>query len=161
MFYDGEIHKLLNYIRGLGKVLEEDWQATAKELGLTLAELHVVWIVGTNNKLSITNIAKIGLWDRSTVMQIIKRLRAKDIVTITKDDKDLRVTFVTLTKEGEEKRKLSENANTRFLHYMDMYQNENIQSMKEVLTFFKDSNTYFHNVEFINWVEGSSELFKK
>lgn len=76
---------MLNYFRGMLKIMEEEWQANAKDIGLTLAEQHAIWIIDSRESISVTEIAKIGLWDRSTVMQILKRLEEKKYYLYNKE----------------------------------------------------------------------------
>ncbi|MDG5788654.1 MarR family transcriptional regulator [Evansella sp. AB-P1] len=161
MSYNGDMHLLVNYFRGLSKAMEDEWQKLAKGLGLTQAELHVMWIVNSKGKISVSKIAKIGLWDRSTVMQILKRLKEKNLITVTKDENDLRVTHISLTKEGKEKRNLSQFKESKFLEFLCLYQNENKRFMDELFKFQKELNSYFHGDEFIEWVEETSKNYNE
>ncbi|MDQ0256215.1 MarR family protease production transcriptional regulator HPr [Evansella vedderi] len=153
-------HLLINYIRGMSKVLEEEWQSNAKDIGLTLAEQHVMWIVNSKEKISVTDIAKIGLWDRSTVMQIIKRLQEKDLIYMTKNKKDLRVTFIALTKEGKAKRDESQQKTYKFFEFIEDYQKNNKEFMEEFLRFYREFNRHFHGEEFVEWVEETTKNYK-
>ncbi|UCZ54640.1 MarR family transcriptional regulator [Bacillus shivajii] len=154
-------HLLLNYIRGIGKVLEDEWQKNAQTLGLTLAEQHVMWIVHSESKVSISNIAKIGLWDRSTVMQIIKRLQAKKLIKMTKDDQDLRVTYIELTKQGKEKRELSKEKDYKLFDFINQYETGNEAFMDELVRFHREVNKYFHGEEFVDWVERTTVEYEE
>nr|WP_090886613.1 MarR family transcriptional regulator [Evansella caseinilytica] len=154
-------HLLLNYIRGLNKILEEEWQTNARKLGLTLAELHVMWIVNSKNQLSVSDIAKIGLWDRSTVMQMIKRLQEKGLVRMIKSEKDLRVTYVELTPKGKEKREQSRQKEFKLFEFLHSYEKNNEQWMTEFCRFYREVNRYFHGDEFVDWVEETTEKYEK
>ena len=154
-----EYHLLLNYIRGMGKVLEEEWQKNAKTLGLTLAEQHVMWIVCSKDPISITEIAKVGLWDRSTVMQVVKRLQGKKLVRLLKDERDLRITYIELTEEGEEKRRESKHKDYKFFEFLNKYQKDNEKFMEELICFHREVNLHFHGKEFIDWVEETTDKF--
>ncbi|MBU9714711.1 MarR family transcriptional regulator [Evansella tamaricis] len=157
MTVDDRTHLLLNYMRGLSKVLEEEWQNNAQTLGLTLAEQHVLWIVYSKGKISVTNVAKIGLWDRSTVMQIMKRLQDKDLVKSVKDERDLRVTYMTLTEEGKRKREQSQQKDYKFFDFIDNYYKQKPDFMEELIRFHREVNYHFNGSDFVDWVEETTE----
>ncbi len=146
-------------MRGILKVLEDEWQKNAQTLGLTLAEQHVMWIVHSEGKMSISTIARIGLWDRSTVMQIIKRLQAKKLVRMTKDEQDLRITYIELTAEGEHKRELTKEKDYKLFDFIYKYQEENEEFMTELIKFHREANKYFHGEDFVEWVERTTEQY--
>ncbi|WP_078597038.1 MarR family transcriptional regulator [Evansella clarkii] len=152
-------HLLLNYIRGIGKVLEEEWQQNAKALGLTLAEQHIMWIVHSKEKISVSHIAKIGLWDRSTVMQVIKRLQEKKLVRMLKDERDLRITYIELTEEGKLKRNQSKEKDFELFSFLNEYQKENEEFIEELIRFHREVNLHFHGREFVDWVEETTENY--
>jgi MarR family transcriptional regulator, protease production regulatory protein HPr len=151
-----EDHLLLNYLRGLGKVLEEEWQENAHTIGITSAEQHVMWIVHTKSKLSVSEIARIGLWDRSTVMQMIKRLSKKNLIHLSKDKKDLRLTYVSLTDEGKKKRDESERKDFKLFEFIKAYSKENERFIEDLIHFHREANLHFHGKDFVEWVESSS-----
>ncbi|MBU9724079.1 MULTISPECIES: transcriptional regulator, SarA/Rot family [Bacillaceae] len=161
MAVDDQSVLLINYMRGLGKVLEDEWQSNAQNIGLTLAEQHVLWIVYTKEKVSVTDVAKIGLWDRSTVMQIMKRLQQKQLVEIVKDVSDLRVTYITLTEEGKKKREESEHKDYKLFDFINKYKQENPEGLEEVVQFHRRVNEHFHGSEFVDWVEETKQKFEK
>ncbi|TMW73718.1 MarR family transcriptional regulator [Alteribacter natronophilus] len=152
-------HLLMNYIRGMAKTLEEEWQTGAKQLGLTLAEQHIMWIVYLEDRASISTIAKVGLWDRSTVMQVIKRLVNKGLVQVQKDESDLRVSYVILTEAGHEKRKQTQSSSFKLFEFIQEYQKEKPEFMKELVDFHREANRYFHGEEFVEWVEKTTEEY--
>ncbi|MBM7097245.1 MULTISPECIES: MarR family transcriptional regulator [Alteribacter] len=152
-------HLLMNYIRGMAKTLEEEWQTSARDLGLTLAEQHIMWIVYLEEKASISRIAKVGLWDRSTVMQVIKRLVGKGYVKVLKDDRDLRVSYVILTEEGKVKRQQTQKESFELFDFIEEYQKKNPGFMEQLVSFHREANRHFHGDEFVDWVETTTKEY--
>ncbi|MBB5173025.1 MarR family winged helix-turn-helix transcriptional regulator [Texcoconibacillus texcoconensis] len=159
MTIDEKDHLLLNYIRGFSKYMEDEWQANARSLGLTLAEQHLLWIVHLKENPTISTIAVLGLWDRSTVMQVIKRLQRKGLVDIEKDEKDLRVSYVLLTEEGKRKREQSRHYSMNFFEFIENYRMKHPRFYDDLIAFHREANRYFHGEQFVHWVEKSSENF--
>lgn len=152
----GQLHKQFHYLRAIGKIIDEDWQKGAKKLGITQSEHHIIWILFFEKKAPMSRIAEIGLWDLSTVMQIMKRLKAKELVDIIKDEKDLRISYVVLTAKGESIWKESTNIDMRMVGFIEQYTNrseENKQFMKKMAEFQQEVNQYFYGPEFVSWVE--------
>ncbi|WP_179295525.1 MarR family winged helix-turn-helix transcriptional regulator [Bacillus sp. FJAT-45350] len=155
-----DLHKALNYIRGIGKVVDESWQHSAQEIGITQSEQHILWILFFEKKASMSRIAEVGLWDLSTVMQIVKRLKAKELVRTTKDEQDLRVSYVCLTDKGEQKREESAKFESPFMNYIKAYMaqsEENKQFVLQMGEFIKEANSFFHGKEFVKWVEKTGQ----
>lgn len=151
-----QTHKLMNYMRGTYKVLENEWQKNAREIGLTQAEQHVMWIVYLEEEVTITKISEIGLWDVSTVMQVLKRLKNKRFVKLEKKANDRRVSYVTLTEEGQTKVEASTQYSYAVMNYLDEYRSksvENAEFLDAMYEFQMEFNQYFHGSEFVKWVE--------
>lgn len=150
-------HMLLNYFRGAAKVVEDDWQKGAQSAGLTQAEQHTLWVVYFEGRASISTIAKYGLWDRSTVMQVVKRLKEKGFVHVEKDDKDLRVSYVLLTEEGKKRHKATKEMDYEFLTFMDGIMEEDPIAFNNLLKILEKINRNYYGEEFIHWVEQTSK----
>lgn len=160
---DYEQHLLLNHIRAASKTVDDDWQRNAKSIGLTAAEQHILWIVHSYESLSVTDIAKIGLWDRSTVMQVLKRMVGKELIEIHKDHYDRRRSFVNLTDAGKQKREESSEFEFQMYTFMKKYFENKPELLEDINEFFKAANSHFHGNSFINWLEHSreNEMFNK
>ena len=152
-----EQHIFLNHIRAASKAVEDNWQRNAKEIGITAAEQHILWIVHSYESLSVSDIAKIGLWDRSTVMQVLKRMSAKELVDIHKDHYDRRRSFVRLTEKGKEKRVESAQFEFEFYQFLKTYFDDKTNLLAEMNAFFRAVNGHFHGQSFINWLDHSKE----
>lgn len=146
-------HLILNYFRGVAKIVEEDWQRAAKSAGLTQAEQHTLWIIFFEGGASITKIAKYGLWDRSTVMQVVKRLKEKGLVYIEKDEQDLRVSYVKLTEEGKKRRAQTREVNYDFLNFIEKTKTEDPDGFDNLVNFLEKINRNYYGDDFIEWVE--------
>ncbi|MFZ4452167.1 MarR family winged helix-turn-helix transcriptional regulator [Salibacterium aidingense] len=148
-------HSYLNLFRGVLKVMEEDWQKAANELGVTQAEQHILWIIYIEGQATMSQVADLGLWDLSTVMQIMKRLREKKLIEVEKNDSDLRVSYVSLTEKGEETRKASAERHHRLFDFLAVYAEKESDSeamLESFHDFLKEANLYFHGREFVDWV---------
>ncbi|WP_377888606.1 MarR family winged helix-turn-helix transcriptional regulator [Alkalihalobacillus sp. R86527] len=153
-------HKLLNYMRGTYKVLENEWQKNAKEIGLTQAEQHVMWIVYTETEVTITRISEVGLWDVSTVMQVLKRLKDKGYVVIDKKASDRRISYVRLTEAGLTKIDASSKYSYSVGEYIDEYRERSADHaafLDDLYQFQLEFNKHFHGSEFVNWIEKQKE----
>jgi MarR family transcriptional regulator, protease production regulatory protein HPr len=150
-----DLHIMVNYMRGVYKVLEDDWQKSAKKIGLTQAEQHVLWISSLEKDITISKIANYGLWDVSTVMQVIKRLKDKGLVTLEKKDDDRRISYVYLTEEGKVKQKLSMNFNCKIYGFLQnwLQEGDKQEFYKNLIQLHRDLNEHFHGEEFVEWVE--------
>ncbi|MGP4081008.1 MarR family winged helix-turn-helix transcriptional regulator [Pseudalkalibacillus sp. R45] len=158
------LHIMMNYLRGTYKVLEEEWQKSARSIGLTQAEQHVLWIVQLEKEATITKIATIGLWDVSTVMQVITRLKQKGFITLTKKSSDRRVSYAVLTEKGKEKYEESKQFSYKLFEYLESFgenSNENRQFVENLVKFHRELNQHFHGSEFIDWTEQTAKTMNK
>ncbi len=159
MKYMTNLHAMLNHFRGASKVIEADWQSVANSVGLTQAELHTLWMVYFEGRASITTIAKNGLWDRSTVMQVVKRLKEKGLVTVEKDDQDLRVSYVILTEEGKKRQSSSAVAEFDFFNFLNELRIEDEEGFQKFICFIEKFNKKYHGEEFCEWVGKTAKQY--
>lgn len=158
-----EVHYILNHLRGISKVMEQDLQHEASKIGLTMAEQHLIWILYFEKEATMTEIGDLGLWDVSTVMQVVKRLKEKGYVKSKKMPHDRRSSYVYLTEKGEDKWKEISNHDYRFSSYLhDLVEND-----KEFLNFFtqlltrqKKMNAFFHGEKFVHWVDKTAKVIE-
>lgn len=155
------LHAMLNHFRGASKVIDIDWQKTAQSVGLTQAELHTLWMVYFDGRASITTIANHGLWDRSTVMQVVKRLKGKGLVTVEKDDHDLRVSYVVLTEEGKKRQMSTAHAEFESLNFINELRQEDEEGFKKLMSFIIKFNSKYHGEKYVQWVEETAKVFEK
>ncbi|MGC4376475.1 MarR family transcriptional regulator [Fictibacillus sp. Mic-4] len=153
------MHMMLNYMRGTYKVLEEELQTAAKALGLTQAEQHILWIVSFEKDVTISRIAKIGLWDVSTVMQVIKRLKDKQLVQVVKKSDDRRISYVMLTEEGKKKRKESEQLDLKIYRFFKKWLEDETKKefIAELIELHREINQHFHGREYVKWIESTTK----
>lgn len=161
MKYMTNLHAMLNYFRGASKVIESDWQTVANSVGLTQAELHTLWMVYFEGRASITTIANHGLWDRSTVMQVVKRLKEKGLVTVEKDDQDLRVSYVILTEEGKKRQSSTATAEFGFFNFLHELRLEDEEGYNKFISFIELFNKKYHGEEYCEWVNKTAEQFDR
>jgi MarR family transcriptional regulator, protease production regulatory protein HPr len=152
------VHLIMNHFRGAYKVLEEEWQKSAKQIGLTQAEQHIIWIVSLEKEATITRIAELGLWDVSTVMQVVKRLKEKGYIVVKKKTSDRRISYVVLTESGNEKKKESEQHTYRLYDFIKKFLNKsekNATFLGQMLHFYEEVNQHFYGREFVNWIDST------
>lgn len=149
------MHMMMNYLRGVYKVLEDEWQKSAKSLGLTQAEQHILWIVSFEKEATISRIAQIGLWDVSTVMQVIKRLKEKGLIQLLKKDHDRRISYVILTEKGADKQRQSMDSTNKVFEFLQTWSGnqENQVFIDQLTGLHKDMNKHFHGSEYVEWIE--------
>lgn len=149
------MHQIMNHWRGAFKLLEQDWQAMANEAGLTMAEQHILSILYFEKEATMTEIADLGLWDVSTVMQVVKRLKEKGLVQSKKMPHDRRISYVSLTEEGEETRNRVVTK-MRIFDYIEEKSKESEefkQYIQQLFKFQKEMNEHFHGKQFVEWVD--------
>jgi MarR family protease production transcriptional regulator HPr len=154
------LHEMINHWRGMYKVLENDWQNAAKETGVTSADLHLLWILSLEQRAPMSKIAELGLWDISTVAQMVKRLVKKELLITMKDNNDRRISYCELTPLGREKVDESKNYSYKFLDYMKEQERRNSSKtniVDELRTFQIEFNRHFHGKEFVDWVGKSAK----
>ncbi|MFZ3589587.1 MarR family transcriptional regulator [Bacillus sp. DJP31] len=153
------LHVMINHWRGMYKVLESDWQAVAKETGVTPAELHVLWILSLEVQATMSRIAELGLWDLSTVAQMINRLKKKEMIKTKKKNKDRRISYCELTPLGKEKAEESKAHSYKFLDYLKEQEDKNndISIIEQLRDFQVKFNRHFHGKDFVDWVDETAK----
>ncbi len=99
-----DLHMMMNVIRAMYKILEEDWTRQAKRHGLTFPQEHLLWILHFRDGSTITEVANLGLWHISTAMHLIDKLEEKEIVRKERVRNDKRASRVFLTEKGRDLR---------------------------------------------------------
>lgn len=150
------LHVMINHWRGMYKVLEHDWQKVAKEIGVTASELHVLWILSLEKSAPMTRIAELGLWDVSTVAQMVTRLKKKMLINTTKNKNDRRISYCELTPLGIETVKKSKELPYQFVDFISDQKGDspNKKELIENLRSFQiEFNRHFHGKEFVEWID--------
>lgn len=153
---------LINLLRGVSKVMDTDLNESAKNVGLTLTELNLLWTIFYEEEPTVSRIAELTLLDASTVTQVLSRLKNKKLVISYKKREDNRFSYVMLTDKGNEKRKLSIIYNKYiFFEFLkkEMETPEEKEKIEISLNYLKKINLYFHGEEFVNWVYSLPEKF--
>ncbi|MCA0993464.1 MarR family winged helix-turn-helix transcriptional regulator [Pseudalkalibacillus hwajinpoensis] len=151
---ENQLHYIMNHMRAAFKVLDKEWQMAAKDLGITQAEQHILWIVYLEKSITLTKLAELSLLDISTVAQVLTRMTKKDLIIQTKKNQDRRVTYVSLSPEGEKILHTSSTYEYQFWNYMkEMDPDKRAQFMSIV----SDMNKHFYGDSFVKWVEKTSK----
>ncbi|QOR67680.1 MarR family transcriptional regulator [Cytobacillus suaedae] len=154
------LHTLINHWRGMYKALENDWQTSAKDLGLTTAEQHMLWIIYFEKEATMTRISDIGLWDISTVVQVANRLKQKGYIQTVKHDNDRRISYCILTPEGEAIREKSSEYSYKTYEYLAAFNDEDNNFYETLSNFQRKFNEHFHGKDFVEWVDRTSKASK-
>jgi len=95
-----DLHMMMNVIRAMYKILEEDWTKQAKKHDLTSPQQHLLWILHFRDGSTISEVANFGLWHISTAMHLIDKLEEKGFVRKERLPHDKRSSRVFLTETG-------------------------------------------------------------
>ncbi len=87
---------LLKSYKLMRKILQEE----AVREGLTFNETSLLFFVNANGKANVTTLAKYLDVSKSSVVEMIDKLVRNGLLERTKDVKDRRVTYVTITDRG-------------------------------------------------------------
>jgi len=88
--------------KALWKAVEKDWQQWIKPYDLNINEHHILWIAYHLQGATISDIAKFGVMHVSTAFNFSKKLEERGYLQFFKKDDDRRITYVSVTGEGEE-----------------------------------------------------------
>lgn len=97
------VYEVLNLIRGIWKGVEKEWQATARKIGLTPPQQHILWTLHFNEGISVSTLAERTLMHITTTTDIVKRMEKHGWVRIEECPDDRRAYSVYLTPAGHEK----------------------------------------------------------
>lgn len=147
---EDKLHYLLNNFRAMYKVLENDWERSAQNMGITKAEQHLLWIVYSEKEVTVSRLSDLCLLKVSTVMQVLKRMEEKRLINQIKRQEDRRVTYVSMTTLGYETIRTSTTFEYHFLNY---FQEMDESKRTQILDCVQDLNRHFYGDAFVQWVE--------
>lgn len=87
--------------KALWKSTEKDWEQWVKPYDLSINEHHILGIAYQLEIASMTDISKLGVMHLSTAFNFAKKLHLRGYLTLSKNEKDKRNTYVQLTEEGK------------------------------------------------------------
>ncbi|MCA0174532.1 MarR family winged helix-turn-helix transcriptional regulator [Bacillus sp. RAR_GA_16] len=147
---EDKLHYLLNNFRAMYKVLENDWERSAQNMGITKAEQHLLWIVYSEKEVTVSRLSDLCLLKVSTVMQVLKRMEEKGLISQIKRQEDRRVTYVSMTTLGYETINTSTTFEYQFLEY---FHEMDESKRNQMLDCVQDLNRHFYGDAFVQWVE--------
>jgi DNA-binding MarR family transcriptional regulator len=74
------------------------------ELDLTYTQYIAMMVIWQEKKLHVTELGKRLYLDTGTISPLIRKLREKNYITLSRDKEDERVQIIEITKDGEELR---------------------------------------------------------
>lgn len=92
------IDNIMDNIRRVFQILNEQSQRIKQETGLTGSQLWAIRIIHQHGPINISGIAKRMYLHQTTVLGIIDRLEARGLVARNKSKEDRRITWVELTQ---------------------------------------------------------------
>ena len=98
---DERCRNLLIALRKIIQAIDRHSSNLKKKFGLTGPQLILLQSISANDKISVTQLAKIVSLSQATVTDITKRLENKDYITRTRDMDDKRKTNIALTENGK------------------------------------------------------------
>ncbi|WP_347553074.1 MarR family transcriptional regulator (plasmid) [Pseudalkalibacillus hwajinpoensis] len=147
---EDRLHFLLNNFRAMYKVLENDWERSAQNMGITKAEQHLLRIIYLEEEITVSRLSDLCLLSVSTVMQVLKRMVEKGLVSQIKHQEDLRVTYVSMTALGYEAIHTSTTYEYQFLNY---FQEMDESKRAQLLECVQEFNRHFYGDAFVQWIE--------
>jgi len=94
------IQECMQNLRRIVKALENYSRTVEKRFGLTGPQLWALWELGRNGPLALKDLAARMCLDPSTVVGVVDRMAAKDLVTRNPDVSDRRRISLALTTKG-------------------------------------------------------------
>jgi DNA-binding MarR family transcriptional regulator len=98
------VHSLHGKIQNIMK-LYEDLEKTPRKFGtdmpLTSSEIHLLELIGDNEGLSVTDIARLQGVTKGAISQNLKRLKAKGFTVSQPDSKNIFRSLILLTNKGK------------------------------------------------------------
>lgn len=94
------IASIMDNIRRVFQILNEQSQRIKQETGLTGPQLWAIRVMHEHGPINISDIAKRMYLHPTTVLGIIDRLEARGLVSRTRSKDDRRIIWVELTQEG-------------------------------------------------------------
>ena len=94
------IANIMDNIRRVFQILNEQSQRIKQETGLTGPQLWAIRVIHEHGPINISDIAKRMYLHPTTVLGIIDRLEARGLVSRTRSKDDRRITWVELTQDG-------------------------------------------------------------
>ena len=95
------ITNIMDNIRRVFQILNEQSQRIKQETGLTGPQLWAIRVMHEHGPINISDIAKCMYLHPTTVLGIIDRLEARDLVSRTRSKDDRRIIWVELTQDGK------------------------------------------------------------
>lgn len=132
--------------------LERDWQNEANVVGISYAQQHALWLLHVQDGLTLEELGKIAVWNKSTTSVMVSRLEQKGLVRKEKAQEKGRTIKVYLTEQG--RAKIEESVNTpECIEYMSLFRESDEERLK---AFLLELENVFDLID-----KGESEDFKR
>ena len=96
------IDNIMDNIRRVFQILNEQSQKIKLETGLTGPQLWAIRVIHQHGPVNISDIAKRMYLHQTTVLGIVDRLEARGLVLRNRSKDDRRITWVELTQDGND-----------------------------------------------------------
>ncbi|OGP85488.1 MAG: MarR family transcriptional regulator [Deltaproteobacteria bacterium RBG_16_58_17] len=96
------ISNIMDNMRRVFQILNEQSQRIKQETGLTGPQLWAIGVIHEHGPINISNIAKLMYLHPTTVLGIIDRLETRGLVSRNRSKDDRRVIWLELTQDGKD-----------------------------------------------------------
>ncbi|MGM9947133.1 MarR family winged helix-turn-helix transcriptional regulator [Floccifex sp.] len=148
----------LNLSRAIYMSLEKNWDKVAQVCGLSSAQQHCLWIVFLKDEISLSKLAQITLWNKSTTSALVTRLEKRGLLEKSRE-KDSHEIFIRLTKQGKDLilKSVFTNECEDFISIFEELKEEEIISLLKVFQEAYNIVVDQTNVEFEKFIKDYSE----
>lgn len=150
--------QLIMYLRRLYHSLDVLWEKELSQFNLTPAQLISLLTIIANEGLSMSKLADLCLWNRSTASRIARSLYKKDLISITPVDGKTSALHATAQGQNLAARYISKEAG-EFKHSL-MLIAEEAKNCQDVQQWLKNCVQQLLGEEAVDYVESSSRLLE-
>lgn len=117
----------------LSNAFTRAYRPLLKTLDITYPQYVTLMALWENDDITIANLLEVTDIDGGAMSLILKKLEAKDFLTVIKDDNDKRVRRVKLTTEGIAKKAVAEEVPTQMLCKLQGMTKEESHMLRDLL----------------------------
>ncbi len=150
--------QILMYLRRLYHSLDVMWEKELIKFNLTPAQLISLFTVITNEGLSMSKLAELCLWNRSTASRIARSLQKKELITISQADGKTSALRSTSTGQSLAARYIAERAG-EFAQSLAII-SEEAEKSSDVYQWLKTCIIQLVGQEAADYVESTCKNFK-
>lgn len=152
-----EIHRFYNLSRYLFLNIDWEYGAFAKNTGITLPQLRVLWIIKIYEGISLGEIAKIGGWSSPTVTKMLQNLMGKNLV-LRLDTSNKKQFSLALTKAGDSTIQANQLKKENAFVLFDLMDTVNPDVLESIIEIFKRITISLKNDFLFDYIDKINEM---